>query len=371
MAHGTGHSVISRHVTIVRKDLLVTSLNQDEAVWERLGQKGGSGQLADRVERSAVKNSGRLVSQSGLQFRMRPVRTCETPRLSRRLALLLTFACLTQSFWSSTSWGKEPSSEPEALKPEVLCSELEAQATARTLPPDFFVRLIWKESRFNPQAVSPKGAEGIAQFMPGTAADRGLVDAFDPMAAIAESASYLADLATEFGNVGLAAAAYNAGPSRVRNWLAGTVNLPGETIDYVRYTTGRPVDDWKVVDTALPSLLEEGKSLQGWCRALPTTRHVYHPTSEGQPSAGPTRPWGVQLTAHFNRTTALATFSRLKTQYTSVLGDPEPIVVRDRNPAFGRKARYAVQIGLNSSAEAKKLCDRLRARGGACGVKKN
>ena len=111
-----------------------------------------------------------------------------------------------------------------------------------------------RESRFNPQAVNPKGAEGIAQFMPGTAAERGLENPFDPMTAIAESASYLADLAAEFGNVGLTAAAYNAGPERVRDWLAGQSSLPWETV--LQFITGRPVEDWKGADTVLPKLLE-------------------------------------------------------------------------------------------------------------------
>ena len=57
---------------------------------------------------------------------------------------------------------------------EIVCPLMQQQAEERGLPPMPFVRLIWRESRFNPNAVSPKGAQGIAQFMPGTAADRGL-----------------------------------------------------------------------------------------------------------------------------------------------------------------------------------------------------
>ena len=95
------------------------------------------------------------------------------------------------------------------------------------------------------------------------------------MTAVAESAAYLADLAAEFGNVGLAAAAYNAGPERVRNWLADQSNLPWETIDYVQSITGRPVEDWRSVDTVLPKLLEDGQSLQEWCRTLPMRKRVY------------------------------------------------------------------------------------------------
>ena len=56
---------------------------------------------------------------------------------------------------------------------DTVCPLMREEADAKGLPAMFFVRLIWKESRFNPSAVSPKGAQGIAQFMPGTAADRG------------------------------------------------------------------------------------------------------------------------------------------------------------------------------------------------------
>ena len=112
---------------------------------------------------------------------------------------------------------------------DTVCPLMQQQADAMGLPAMFFVRLIWKESRFNPGAVSPKGAQGIAQFMPGTASDRGLDDPFEPKSAIVHSASLLADLKSEFGNFGLAAAAYNAGAERVRAWLDGRSSLPAET----------------------------------------------------------------------------------------------------------------------------------------------
>ena len=135
---------------------------------------------------------------------------------------------------------------------DTVCPLMQQQADAKGLPAMFFVRLIWKESRFNPGAVSPKGAQGIAQFMPGTAADRGLDDPFEPKSAIVHSASLLADLKTEFGNVGLAAAAYNAGAERVRAWLDGRSSLPAETIGYVSFVTGRDAEEWKLPETELP-----------------------------------------------------------------------------------------------------------------------
>src|SRR5665648_264621 len=142
---------------------------------------------------------------------------------------------------------------------DTVCPLMQQQAEARGLPPMPFVRLIWRESRFNPNAVSPKGAQGIAQFMPGTADDRGLADPFEPKSAIVHSASLLADLYKEFGNFGLAAAAYNAGEERIRGWLAGDRTLPGETRAYVIFVTGRAAEEWKLAETELPdSLKPEG-----------------------------------------------------------------------------------------------------------------
>jgi hypothetical protein len=118
------------------------------------------------------------------------------------------------------------------------------------LPLDFFVRLIWRESAFRPGVIGPvtrngERAEGIAQFMPATAFERGLFDPFNANEALQKSGALLAELRNEFGNVGLAAAAYNAGPQRVRDFLAGSCDLPVETRNYVLAIAGRPVEDWK------------------------------------------------------------------------------------------------------------------------------
>ena len=88
-----------------------------------------------------------------------------------------------------------------------ICDAIVAAGTENDLPVDFFARLIWQESRFDPTAVSRAGAQGVARFMPATANARGLADPFDPIEAIAHSAKLLRDLRREFGNLGLAAAA--------------------------------------------------------------------------------------------------------------------------------------------------------------------
>ena len=107
----------------------------------------------------------------------------------------------------------EASSQPPTT--DDVCRALEQSAAENALPVEFFARVIWQESRFDAKAISPKGAAGIAQFMPRTASWHGLADPFDPIEALRHSAAYLRELVDQFGNLGLAAAAYNAGPGRV------------------------------------------------------------------------------------------------------------------------------------------------------------
>jgi hypothetical protein len=125
-----------------------------------------------------------------------------------------------------------------------LCSTVAFEAATNKIPIRFFANMIEQESSFNPHVVSSAGAQGIAQFMPGTAAEQGLNDPFEPMKALSASAKFVAYLVARFGNLGLAAAAYNAGPQRVDDWLAKRGGLPAETQHYVRQITGIPVEDW-------------------------------------------------------------------------------------------------------------------------------
>jgi hypothetical protein len=255
---------------------------------------------------------------------------------------------------------------------DIVCPIMQQQAESRGLPPMPFVRLIWKESRFNPQAVSPKGAQGIAQFMPGTAEERGLQDPFEPKSAIVHSASLLADLHREFGNFGLAAAAYNAGAERVRAWLSGSSGLPWETQNYVQFITGRAAEEWKLEETELPEALRTaGAAVLESCRALAplVVRAVYE--TEPLTASGAWRPWGVHVSTSFSKAKALAQFGRLKRAHQALLGDREPFVLPDRNLSRGRRSLYMVQIGADSRADAEKLCKLLRSEGGACIVQKN
>jgi soluble lytic murein transglycosylase-like protein len=134
---------------------------------------------------------------------------------------------------------------PSPLPVQQLCELIANVAVEFELPAAFFANLLWQESRFDYQAVSPAGAQGVAQFMPTVAEAMNLEDPFDPTEAVPASATLLRQLLRQFGNLGLAAAAYNAGPKRVIDWKAKGSRLPKETRDYVEIITGKPVERWK------------------------------------------------------------------------------------------------------------------------------
>lgn len=98
------------------------------------------------------------------------------------------------------------------------------------IPPDLFGRLVQAESAYNANALSPAGAIGLAQLMPGTAAYLG-VDPRDPMQNLDGGARYLREQYDRFGDWRLAAAAYNAGPGNVQKH--GGVPPFAETRNYV------------------------------------------------------------------------------------------------------------------------------------------
>ena len=137
---------------------------------------------------------------------------------------------------------------------EEICDTLAEAARSNDLPAPFFIRLLYQESSFEHGAISPAGALGIAQFMPETATDRGLDNPFDPLQAIPASARLLRDLFRKFGNLGLAAAAYNAGPKRIEDWLANRGKLPQETQDYVKTITSWPAETWTVAQAGSPAV---------------------------------------------------------------------------------------------------------------------
>ncbi|MDB6181533.1 lytic transglycosylase domain-containing protein [Paracoccus fistulariae] len=112
-----------------------------------------------------------------------------------------------------------------------------ARAAARRygIPEDLFLRLVQQESGWNPRARSHKGATGLAQLMPGTAAKLG-VNPNDPVQNLNGGARYLRMMYNQFGNWRLALAAYNAGPGAVQKY--GGIPPYRETRNYVRVIAG-------------------------------------------------------------------------------------------------------------------------------------
>ncbi len=111
-----------------------------------------------------------------------------------------------------------------------------AAAQNHNIPVDLFLRLVQQESGWNAQAVSSKGALGLAQLMPQTAAVLG-VDPTDPTQNLQGGARYLRQQYNTFGNWRLALAAYNAGPGAVERY--GDVPPYAETQNYVQVILGQ------------------------------------------------------------------------------------------------------------------------------------
>jgi hypothetical protein len=247
-----------------------------------------------------------------------------------------------------------------------VCRTIGTVSEEHGLDPHFLARLIWKESLFDASAVSPAGAQGIAQFMPGTAALRGLADPFHPAEALDASAKYLAELAETFGNIGLAAVAYNGGEARAERFVAGTGGLPEETRDYVTAITGHGAGAWR--DAPPPSVdlrLAGDTPFEVACVA-----YAAAPSNRLSAVAGPTQPWGVVFASHREREGAERSVARLRHRYDAVLAGEDVAYTRTARPGMAR-ALVMAQVGRPSRHEAEALCDRLRAVGGDCMVLRN
>jgi hypothetical protein len=250
---------------------------------------------------------------------------------------------------------------------QALCRLVESAAQERRLPAPFLTRLIWQESSFRIAVTSRAGAQGVAQFMPGTASDRGLADPFDPEQAIPAAAHLLSDLREQFGNLGLAAAAYNGGPNRVAAWLSGKGSLPSETRDYVIRITGRSAEDWrdelKNGREGAPETDEPPQTCLQLTASLRTRNRVTAAVAEG-----PLAPWGVQLAGNFSKAIALASFGRARQAYASILGEARPMVIGTRMRSRGLRPFYRVRVPVPTREAAHALCGRLRSLGGSCVV---
>ncbi len=273
--------------------------------------------------------------------------------------------------------GKPAEAARESDTRESICLIIEAAARDANLPLEFFARVIWQESRFQSDAVGPvtrsgERAQGIAQFMPGTASERGLLNPFNPVQALPKSAEFLNELRNQFGNLGLAAAAYNAGPRRVQEWLAGTGPMPEQTRNYVFAITGATVDAWaKAGATGKGPPNAPTTSCRDLMALLKRAPNPFVAELEQHVELAAAKVWGVQLAAGFDRNRALAMYSRAVTRLSAVIGDRDPSLLSSVMRSRGTHAFYQVRIGADTRPEADDLCNRIRKAGGACFVLKN
>ena len=262
------------------------------------------------------------------------------------------------------------------MRAKSICLMIKSAARAHDLPLEFFARVIWQESRFQPQAVGPvtrsgQRALGIAQFMPGTAAERRLLDPFDPVQALPKAAEFLRDLRGQFGNLGLAAAAYNAGPQRVRDWLAGTRTLPAETRNYVSVVTGRSVDEWAKSGDAGPRAAPPAPNCELMVAMLRRAPNPFVEELQHRVDVVAASPWGVQLSAGFSRDHALASYAQIAQRFGDVLKARDPSILSTTLRSRGSRAFYQVRVGAETRENANTLCGQIRKAGGACMVLRN
>jgi hypothetical protein len=293
------------------------------------------------------------------------------------LILMMPRVVFAQVGWE-TAPDPGPAAKTDRDTREAICLMVESAAKAENLPLEFFARVIWQESRFQTDAVGPRTrsgehAQGIAQFMPGTASERRLLDPFDPVQALPKSAEYLNELRGQFGNLGLAAAAYNAGPRRVQDWLDGKGSMPAETRNYVFAITGSPIDDWADAGKGgkPPDRAPASSSCRELMAMLKRAPNPFVAGLEERVKLGADKPWGVQLAAGFSRVRAMAMYARAIRRLGSVIGDRDPSLLGSVLRSRGTRTFYQVRVGADTRGEADGLCNRIRRAGGACLVLRN
>ena len=262
-----------------------------------------------------------------------------------------------------------------------ICEMVGAAAATYGLPVEFFTRIIAQESGFKADAVGPvtrsgHRAQGIAQFMPMTAAEHLLHDPFNPVEALPKSAEFLRDLRAQFGNLGLAAAAYNAGPQRVRNWLVGKETLPLETQAYVQKVTGHSAQEWSRPQLVPTLSVPKDASCAEVARAATKSGVSGVAVASGQAAVTPMRLvsaalWAVQLIGDKSENKARDLYGQLQKRHQAILGSYQPVVLQTSLRGNSAPIWNRIRLNVSNREVADSLCGRLRAAGETCLVQRN
>lgn len=266
---------------------------------------------------------------------------------------------------SSGEWGPIHCISKATFEADV-CRAIEGEARTHQVDPYFFTRLIWQESRFDPNALSHANAMGIAQFIASTAALRGLTNPYNPAEALEHSAQYLAELRDKFGGYGGAAIAYNGGETRAENWFAKTGSLPTETRNYVAIITGLSAEAWRDTPPKTLDLSFKGKPTFGEaCLALAKDRRLTpFKTPAAQP---PPKPWAVQLLVASTRSAARSRVGAQRAQCKAVRGGMKVVYTKVKTRIKNR-SYTAAQLRYQTRNSAVKMCSRLSRAGCNCRV---
>ncbi len=271
-------------------------------------------------------------------------------------------------YCSSPKWGHVQCIRPQFYAYDT-CNAIRIFSQRHGLNRDFFARLIWQESRFDQNALSPANARGIAQFIPSTAALRGLEDPYNPADALEHSAQYLAEMVEKYGNEGLAAIGYNGGERRAEGFLEGK-GLARETIDYVPIITGFAAEVWR--DTppkAADFRLSKTKPFLPACYEMAAARRVS--PLRVTPPKPQLKPWGVQVAFGVSADAAKSKVKAGTASCRGQLSGRKLDLVYKKNRVSGRKGFYFAQFGADSRGLAQTLCNRLRQKRCTCLVVKN
>ncbi|MBA70973.1 MAG: lytic transglycosylase [Rhizobiales bacterium] len=247
-----------------------------------------------------------------------------------------------------------------------LCALIAEQADIHGLPEAFLARLLFSASAFDPAYVSPTGAAGVAKFNAAVAESGGLSDPSDIETAVPAAARRLSALTERLGNLGLAAAAYQAGEKPVRRWMDGDGYLPASTVFFVQQLTGKGPEAFRSPSATFDiKPLETRYAFAEACKRMPLIA-----SGEASTDIPADMPWAVVVGAGPDLDGAMKSWAGVRERTGFRVGGGK-VYVTHLEGGKARRNRYSVRIGAESRGSALAICSRLRGKGGACMVTRN